>query len=66
MLGTDGDEVAVVNVVERRRGVAMHGGGVGILRVAVRRHVAAAEHGVVNQDAALIAVGILDDEVVPR
>ena len=65
VLGAYGDEVAVIDVVERRRGVAVYGGGVGILRIAVRRHVAAAEDGVVDGDAALGAVGILGNQVVP-
>ena len=65
MLGTDGDEVAVIDIVDGGGGVAVYGGGVGILRVAVLRNVAAAEHAVVNQDTAFRAVGILGHKVIP-
>ena len=50
MFGTDGDEVAVIDIVEGSRGVAIDGDGVGIHLVGTGGHVATGKDGVADND----------------
>ena len=64
MACTQGDEVAVVDVVNRGRGVAKHRSGVGIDSGRTRRRVTAGKHGIVDDDALVVqrfppVIGIL-------
>ena len=62
---TQGDEVAVIDVVDGGRGIAEHGIGVGIDLVTTRRHISTSKHSVVDNDTAHIqlfpycSIGIL-------
>ena len=69
VLGSDGDKVAVVDVAQRCRDVAEHGGGIGIDLVGTDGHVAAGKDGVVYYDAGIAdarpaVVGVFVSECV--
>ena len=57
---TDGDEVAVIDIVDGGGGVAEDGGGVGIHLGRTGRGVTTGEHGIVNDDTFLVDIGLAE------
>ena len=58
MLRTDGDEVAVIHVIERCCRVTEDRRSIGIGLVTVRRYVTACKHSIMNNDTTFRVVGI--------
>ena len=66
MLGSNGDEVTVIDIVECSCGIAVDGCGIGIGLIIVRRHVTTGEYGIVDVDTAfLLTLRITSYEILP-
>ena len=66
MLGSDSDEITVVDIIECRGGIAVDGRGIGVGLFTVRGHVSTGKHGIADIDTALFLTGgVACEEFLP-